>query len=137
MLLPVSNRRILFFCGLLAIIIIYSLYNLVFLNRAFYYSVPRGMRHVVKLGAIAFVYVVGLLVFRRGAPRWLLSIWHLAYAAATLLLLSIGAYDGLLHTVSYPVRGFADTVEECLVSPAPYVVLWLVCRSRYGGAEGI
>jgi len=123
----------LFFSGLLAIIIIYSLYNLVFLNRAFYYSVPRAVRHVVKLGAIVIVYATGLLIFRRCAPRWVLSVWHLVYAAATLLLLSIGVYDGLLQAVSYPVRGFADTVEECLVSPAPYVVLWLMRKSRDSG----
>jgi hypothetical protein len=119
------NKRILFFAGLLLVVILYSLYNLFFLDLWFYDATSRAMRHVVKFGSILIVYVAGVFVFRRYTPSWPLSIWHLLYAGCTIVLVAIGLYDGWLG-VTQSVRSFAVTLHEFLISPAPYVVVGIL-----------
>ena len=119
-----------FFIGLLAIAILYSIYNLYLLDTRFFTITTRMTRHVIKFGSVLVAYGIGLLAFKRFCPSWLMQLWHFLYAAGLLLLILLGVYDGWISQLSMPVRNLVITLHEFLISPVPYVIVGIINSAR-------
>jgi hypothetical protein len=124
------DRRLFFFIGLLAIAILYSIYNLYLLDTRFFTITTRMTRHVIKLGSVLLAYGIGLLAYKRFCPAWLMQLWHILYATGLLLLVLLGVYDGWISQLSMPVRNLVITWHEFLISPVPYVIVGIINSAR-------
>jgi hypothetical protein len=121
-----DNRRLFFFLGLLAMAILYSVYNLYLLDEHFFEITSRKTRHLIKFGSVLVAYVIGFLAFKKYCPAWLMQLWTIIYAAGLLLLVLFGIYDEWISSFSMPFRNLVITLHECLISPIPYVIIGII-----------
>jgi hypothetical protein len=121
-----DQARLRFFLGLLASAILYSLFVLCVLNTPSYETMPRTTRHLYKFGSLILAWLIGLIVYRKIAPAWLLQLWHLTFAASLGLLLLLAAYDAIVQPLPLSFRDIISTFHEALISPIPYVVFGLL-----------
>jgi hypothetical protein len=121
------NRKLFFWIGLSAIVLLYALYYVFFLY-GIALSMPLRGRHVVKFLFIAAVYLAGAFCVRRFAAPWMLRIWHGVYLLILVLLVLFGVYDWLIARTALELRGIADSLAEFLVSPILYVAMGIMGR---------
>jgi len=121
-----SKSRWFFGLGLLAIVILYSAYNLYILDPKVFDSMSRSVRHVFKFGSVIIAYGIGLFAFRRFSPDWVMQLWHLLYGLGLGILILLGLYDAIFSTLSMPLRKVISTFHEFLVSPIPYVIVGII-----------
>ena len=124
----VDSRRWRFAAGLVLIALLYTSYIIYCSNLHFVEATSRGVRHVVRFSTILLTYGIGLLVFARVYPAWLVQLWHIGYLGMLSLLLLLGIYDFWTQNLSVTFRDFIISVHEFLISPIPYVVAGLVYR---------
>jgi hypothetical protein len=136
---PNDKARLYFFLGLLASAILYSVFILCLLNTDSYETTPRTTRHLYKFGSLILAWLIGFIVYRKIASAWLLQLWSLSFAAFLALLLSLAAYDALIHTLPLSLRDITTTFHEALISPIPYVIFGLInfaSRTPQGNKKG-
>jgi hypothetical protein len=126
-MLSKKTRYLLF--GLLAIVIVYTLYNLFMVYVSNYDAIPRRVRHFNRLLSIAMVYGIGFYALKRYDVKWIRVIWNTIYLAVVIILLLIGIYDWSLGPASMQIRNVAKTLHEFLISPILYVGLLIINRS--------
>ena len=128
-----DSRRWRFAAGLVVIALLYTSYIIYCSNLHFVEATSRGVRHVVRFSTILLTYGIGLLVFARVYPAWLVQLWHIGYLGMLSLLLLLGIYDFWAQDLSVTFRDFIITVHELLISPIPYVIAGLVYRLAGAG----
>jgi len=116
-----SNKRLFFLIGLLAITLIYFLYNVFLVDVDYYRSIPSKIRHINKFGSILLVYWVGIWTLKKYTILWMMQIWHGVYAVTVVILIFIGLYDWRFGMISIPVRNIASALHEFLISPILFV----------------
>lgn len=107
---------------------LYTIYILCFNNLHYVEATSRGVRHVVRFSTILLTYGIGLMVFARVYPVWLVQLWHIGYLGLLGLLLLLGIYDFWTQGLSVPFRDLIISVHEFLISPIPFVIAGLVYR---------
>jgi hypothetical protein len=122
------NRGWRFAAGLVSIALLYTIYIIYCSNLHYVEATSRGARHVVRLSTILLTYGIGLMVFTRVYPAWLVQLWHIGYLGILGLLLLLGIYDFWTQGLSVPFRDLIITVHELLISPVPFVIAGLVYR---------
>jgi hypothetical protein len=116
-----SNKRLFFLIGLLAITLIYFLYNIFLVDVDYYQSIPRKIRHINKFGSILLVYGVGTWTLKKYTIHWMMQIWHVVYAVTVIALIFIGLYDWRFGVISIQLRNIASALHEFLISPILFV----------------
>ena len=124
------HKRLLFFSGLSAIIIVYSLYNLFLIDTSYYYFIPRIIRHFSGFGCILIVYGIGTFCLKKYTISWIMWIWHLFHVTLIVLLLLIGIYTWGWGPITIQWHNLALTLLEFLISPSLYVIMGLI-NSRF------
>lgn len=119
-----------FFIGLLAIIIVYSLYNIYLTDTDYYYFIPRIIRHFAGLGCVLLVYGIGTFSLKKYTIGWIMLIWHLFHAVLIVLLVLIGIYAWGWWPIGIQWHNLALTMFEFLISPALYIIMGLL-NSRF------
>src|SRR6185437_9428176 len=76
MLLQSRHSKLRFILGLLAIVVLYTVYSLYIDNLRFVEATSRNLRHIIRLLTILATYGIGVLAFGRDYPAWLVRIWH-------------------------------------------------------------
>ena len=107
--------------GLLAITLIYILYNLFLVDVDYYQSIPRKIRHINKFGSILLVYGIGTWTLKKNTIGWMMLIWHFVYAVTAIALILIGLYDWRFGISSIQLRNIASSLHEFLISPILFV----------------
>jgi|SRR5579859_388279 len=123
-----DNRRLIFISGLLAIAIVHGVYNLYLLSPAVLDDTSRTVRHIIKFGSVLIVYCIGLFVFRKYFPAWLIQVWHVMYIGLLLILVLLGIYDERVRGLPLQFHDMAKSLREFLVSPIPYVIAAIIKR---------
>jgi hypothetical protein len=123
-----DKKRWRFAAGLVAIALLYTAFVLYFDNLHFVEATSRGVRHVIRFATMLLTYGIGLMVFNRVYPVWLVQLWHIGYLGILGLLLLLGIYDFWTQGLSVPFRDLIISVYEFMVSPVPFVVAGLVYR---------
>jgi hypothetical protein len=132
-----DNRRTRFLLSLLAITLLFSVYHLYLTGYGYFQATSKMTRHIVRFGSILLAWAIGEFAFRKNIPGWLLQVWRSLYAGVTLLLLLTGVYDWYAGGLPGGIRNMAITLNEFLLSPAPFVIIWLINRwSRAAGMGG-
>ncbi|HMH20226.1 MAG TPA: hypothetical protein VK563_00550 [Puia sp.] len=122
------NKRVLFFTGLIAITVLFSIYNLYLTEYSYFEATSRKTRHIIRFGTVLLAWGIGIFAYRRESPGWLLPIWHLLYVTIIFILLSIGIYDWWSGSVRTDLRNLAISLNEFLISPVPFVLIGLIRR---------
>ncbi len=120
-----SNNKI-YWIGFIIIVIVYSLYNLYFIDVNYYDSIPRKLRHVEKFIPILVIYGVGTFTLKSYTADWMMYIWHLVHIIIIALLLIIGIYDWTFGEVSAQIRNVIGTLFEFLISPLMYIAVGIL-----------
>jgi len=126
-----NKKRLFLVIGFLAITLIYSLYNIFLIDSAFYWSIPRKIRHLNKLVLILVVYAIGTYALKKYTVHWMMQIWHLIHIVVILSLILIGVYDWYFQTVTLYLRNIANTLLEILISPMLYISIILLNRKLF------
>ncbi len=116
-----NNKRVYFFSGLIAIVLIYSIYNLFVADASYYLAIPQKLRHISRLAAVLAVYGIGTFALHKYTVKWMMQIWHLIHIAAIAIIVLIGLYYWGAGMISYQLRNIANSLTELLISPALYV----------------
>lgn len=119
----VNNKRKYLIGGFLAIILIYSLYNIFLVDVGYYEQIPRKVRHINKFIAIILVYAIGTYALKRYTVNWMMQIWHLLHIVVILLMLLLGIYDWVFGNITLQLRNIANTFLEFLISPVFYAAI--------------
>ena len=120
------NKMFFFWSGLVAIALVYTLYNIFLEDASYYGAVPRKLRHVIRFLTILGVYGIGAFALHKFAVPWMLRIWHLIYFVSIVFLLAIGLYDWSHGLSTHLVRNFADSLTELLIAPALFVTMGII-----------
>ncbi|HWJ25484.1 MAG TPA: hypothetical protein VNS32_03020 [Flavisolibacter sp.] len=119
------NNKWVYLLGFLAIIIVYSLYN-IFFDLTLDPEVPRIIKHANKLLSILLVYGIGMLTLRRFATQWMMQLWHIVHFAVITILLCIGFYDWYNGSITNQMRDIANTLHDFLISPVLYAGIGII-----------
>jgi hypothetical protein len=125
--MPGSRRRYVI-AGLLAIILVYTLYYMTFVYVGHFNDIPRKIRHTGRLVSILIVYGVGFYAFKKYDVKWISAIWNFIYFTVIVVLLLIGLYDWSFGPASPQTRNIAKTLHEFLISPILYVGILILNR---------
>jgi len=112
--------------GLILIVLIYSLFYLLFADRYYTYSIPRKVRHLIKFSTTIIVYLVGTFHLGQIKSKWMLQLWHFIHISLLLTITSIGIYDWTIGMVSYKTKEIAASMQEFLISPVLYFAMGLI-----------
>jgi len=112
--------------GLILILLIYSLFYLLFADRYYTYSIPRKIRHLIKFSTTITVYLVGTFHLGQIKSKWMLQLWHFIHVSLLLTITSIGIYDWTIGMVSYKTKEIAASMQEFLISPVLYFAMGLI-----------
>ena len=112
--------------GLIIILVVYSLYYLLFADRAFTYDIPRKLRHIIKFGTTLLVYFVGTHHLGKMTDKWMSTVWHFIHISLLCVITGIGLYDWTFGMVGTKTKEMAATFQEFLISPVLYVAMGIL-----------
>jgi hypothetical protein len=122
------HKKIFFFSGLSAIILVYAAYNIFLLEAGDYFLIPRIVRHFSGLGCVLLVYGIGSYALKMYTVGWMMLIWHLLHAILIFMVLLISLYTLDWGPLTAQWHNFANTLVEFLISPTLYVVIGILNR---------
>ncbi|MES2110679.1 MAG: hypothetical protein V4577_18110 [Bacteroidota bacterium] len=114
--------------GLVAIILVYTLYYMLFVYVSYFNDIPRKLRHISRLISIIIVYGIGYYAFKKYEVKWLSSVWNFVYFTVVIMMILIGVYDWTLGPASASIRNVAKTMHELLISPILYAGILIINR---------
>jgi uncharacterized membrane protein YfcA len=115
-----------YLAGLLIILLIYSLFYMLFADRADTLLIPRKWRHIIKFFTTGMVYLVGTHHLGKQKKSWMLYLWHLVHISLLSTITCIGLYDWIFGMVSYHVKEIAASMQEFLISPMLYIAMGIL-----------
>ena len=123
-----GKKRNYIILGFIAIVLVYTLYYMLFVYVSYFNDIPRKVRHVSRLISIIIVYGIGYYAFKKYDVKWLSSVWNFIYFVVVVMLLLVGIYDWTLGPASASIRNVAKTMHELLISPILYAALLIINR---------
>lgn len=118
--MPYKSERSRWIGGLVVILVIYSLYYLLFADTDVSW-IPRKVRHVIKFVTTIAVYLVGTYHLGELRDKWMSHGWHFIHISLLCIITLVGVYDWTFGMVSQPVKDMTVTMQEFLISPVLYV----------------
>ncbi|MBM3431835.1 MAG: hypothetical protein FJX92_02370 [Bacteroidetes bacterium] len=125
-----KNDRAKWIGGLLCVILLYSLFYVLFADRAYTYNIPRKIRHVIKFGTTVAVYLVGTYHLGQLKDKWMSTLWHFIHISLLCTITAIGIIDWTFGMVNIKTKEIAASMQEFLISPVLYFAMGLV-NQRY------
>jgi hypothetical protein len=121
-----NNKRRYLIGGFIAIVLLYSLYNIYLVDVDYYNQIPRKVRHIARFFSILSVYGIGFYTLKKYMDAWVINLWNTIYLIFTILLILIGIYDWSVGGASNQVRNIANTLHEFLISPVLFISLYII-----------
>jgi len=115
-----------FWKGFILILIIYSLFYLYFKDASYVESIPRKIRHIIKFTVLVTIYLIGVWHLSLEKIVWMKTLWHLIHLSGIFFLLSLGAFDWIIHPLPMFLRELMDAINEFLIGPALFVTMGLL-----------
>jgi hypothetical protein len=121
--------------GLILIVIIYSLFYLLFAERSYFLDIPRKLRHVIKFASTILVYFVGTKHLGKLEDRWMNYLWHLIHISLLFCITSIGVYSWIFGMPGIQIIKLAKSFQEFLISPVLYVGMGILNRKVHSSTK--
>jgi hypothetical protein len=118
--MPYKSERSRWIGGLVVILVIYTLYYLLFADTDVTW-IPRKVRHVIKFVTTVAVYLVGTYHLGVLKDRWMSAGWHFIHISLLCIITLVGIYDWTFGMVSPQIKDMTATMQEFLISPVLYV----------------
>jgi hypothetical protein len=115
-----------YWAGLVFIILIYSMFYILFADRAETILIPRKWRHVIKFMTTIVVYLIGSYHLGKQKNTWMLYMWHIIHISLLSTITSIGLYDWVFGMVRIGVKEIAASMQEFLISPILYIAMGIL-----------
>jgi hypothetical protein len=125
-----------FWIGLTIILVIYTIFYLFFKDANYVALIPRKIRHIIKFVVLITIYLVGVWHLSLDKITWMKTLWHLIHISGIVFLVSLGAYDWLIHPMPQFMREVMDAVNEFLIGPTLFVGMALLQNFLLKGKEG-
>lgn len=125
-----------FWIGLTIILIIYTLFYLFFKDASYVAQIPRKTRHVIKFLVLITIYGLGVWHLALDKIIWMKTLWHLIHLSGIFFLLSLGAYDWIIHPLPMFMREVMDVINEFLIGPTLFVGMGLLQQFLLKNKEG-
>jgi hypothetical protein len=125
-----------FWMGLIIILFIYTLFYLFFKDANYLGLIPRKIRHIIKFIVLITIYLVGVWHLALDKITWMKTLWHLIHISGIVFLVSLGAYDWLIHPMPQFMREVMDGINEFLIGPTLFVGMALLQKFLLKGKEG-
>jgi hypothetical protein len=123
--MPYRSERARWIGGLVVILVIYTLYYLLFADTDVTW-IPRKIRHVIKFATTVAVYLVGTYHLGELKDRWMSNLWHFIHISLLGIITLVGIYDWTFGMVSPQVKDMTVTMQEFLISPVLYVGMGII-----------
>lgn len=124
LLYKTSRQR--YVAGLIIIMLIYSMFYILFADKPDTLLIPRKWRHVIKFITTFTVYLVGTYHLGKHKNSWMLYLWHFVHITLLSTITGIGLYDWIFGMVSYQVKEIAASMQEFLISPMLYIAMGIL-----------
>ncbi|MBX2931652.1 MAG: hypothetical protein KF781_06895 [Chitinophagaceae bacterium] len=118
-----SNK---FWKGLIVIFIIYTCYYIFFLEASYLLSIPRPIRHLIKLFTLIAVYLLGVYQLNSQKIGWMTTIWHIIHITGIVLICLFGIYDWIFGILPIKIRWVLGSIAEFLIAPTLYIAMGLI-----------
>jgi hypothetical protein len=89
-------------------------------------SIPRKIRHIIKFTVLVTIYLIGVWHLSLEKIVWMKTLWHLIHLSGIFFLLSLGAFDWIIHPLPMFLRELMDAINEFLIGPALFVTMGLL-----------
>lgn len=123
-----KSHKIRFFAGLFLILIVYTLYYLLFVDTA-PIKIPTFNKHFITLSTTLIIYFIGTFHLGKLPDNWMSFVWHITHITGLFILSALGLYDWLINDLSLNLKSFARSIKEILISPVLYVGMGLINTS--------
>lgn len=123
--MPYKSERARWIGGLVVILVIYTLYYLLFADTDVTW-IPRKIRHVIKFVTTVAVYLVGTYHLGVLKDKWMSNLWHFIHISLLAIITLVGVYDWTFGMVSPQVKDMTVTMQEFLISPVLYVGMGII-----------
>ncbi len=125
-----KSDKVRFIFGVIFIVIIYSWYYLFFITEDLSWMLlPKLVFHLIRFATTIVVYFIGTIHLGKLKDSWMASIWHLVHISGLIIITSLGLFDWFIFDIGRPVKNFAHTIQEILISPVLYVGMGLLNNS--------
>ncbi|MEI7628677.1 MAG: hypothetical protein WCJ80_10570 [Bacteroidota bacterium] len=121
-----KTRKQRYLTGLIIIMLIYSMFYILFADQPATLLIPRKWRHVIKFITTFTVYLVGTYHLGKHKITWMLYLWHFVHITLLSTITSIGIYDWVFGMVRYQVKEIAASMQEFLISPMLYIAMGIL-----------
>lgn len=123
--MPYKSERARWIGGLVVILVIYTLYYLLFADTDNTW-IPRKIRHVIKFATTVAVYLVGTYHLGVLKDKWMSNLWHFIHISLLGIITLVGVYDWTFGMVSPQIKDMTVTMQEFLISPVLYVGMGII-----------
>lgn len=123
-----KSDKVRFIIGLILIVIIYSAYYLYFVDNVSL-EISRRARHIGTFATTIIIYFVGTFHLGKLSDSWMSLLWHVVHISGLSILSLLGMYDWFISEINLPLRSFARSIQEILISPVLYVGMGLINTS--------
>jgi len=123
---PYKSDKFRFVLGLIFIILIYSVYYLLFVDYDTTFNISRRVKHISTFTTTVIIYFVGTFHLGKLEDSWMSALWHFVHISGLFILTTLGLYDLLIAEISLGLKSFARGIQELLVSPVLYVAMGLI-----------
>src|SRR5690606_42064421 len=118
-----------FLAGLVFIVILYSLYNIYFVENQDFISQSKLILHVIRFSITVLIYFIGTMHLGRIKDNWMSALWHLIHISGLTIMTSLGLISWFIIDIGFDLKQVAYTIQELLISPVLYVAMGLLNKS--------
>lgn len=124
-----KTDKIRFIVGLILIVFIYSIFYIYFVENGASKLLAHKVRHLIKFLTTILVYFVGTTHLGKLKDVWMSKLWHFIHVSGLIILSLMGVFHWYVFQLSLPLKSFAVSVQELLMSPALYVAMGILNTS--------
>ena len=110
-----------FWTGLIIILIIYTAYNLFFLETNITNDIPRKITRIIKFAVLATVYLIGVKHLSLDRITWMKAVWHIIHLTGIFILLTLGIFDLMIRPLAPGIKDVMASINEFLIGPSLFV----------------
>ena len=108
------------------IILILSWFTYQGYETAYFFRIPRHIKHLINFTLLILVFLTGLFGFSKMETKWPIGVWVPVYLVVIFLMILVGLLDLKYRFRISSFRDMVHTLRMFFSSPVPYGILLLL-----------